>query len=296
MNNLAKIRVTSTVENALKKLRKAEISVYDCKKRGADFIFCVKDKDIKKVFAIFAKPCYNIVVERESLAKRLLSGAVLRVGILTGAVVFAAAAFLSNFFILKIEVEGSGAYLKSAVLQIIGEEGAGEWKPFSSLDVPVASGRILSLPGVTFCNISKRGSVLSVDVEADGHANYKVSRDNLVSDVSGKVASLAAICGTAAVSTGDAVSVGDVLIYAGTMVGDKFESGIAVGHAEIECKKTAEYSAPDDSEESIRRAYASLLLDKDRVISRSHFIEPSEDGVLIIMEINYLHKISINLT
>lgn len=296
MTEFTRISITSTAESAIKKLQRAQIPVYDCKKQGADFIFCVKDKDVKKVFAIFAKPCYNIVIQRKSRKKRLLNSIILRAGLIVGAIIFVFAAFVSDYFVLKIEVSGSGSYLKSVVRQIVLEEGAGEWKPFSALDKPVACGRILSLPQVTFCNIQKRGSVLVIDVQVDGAQTETAARKPLVADVSGTVKNIVTICGTAAVSAGDTVSKGDVLIYASMQAGEKWVNSIAVGYAEIECMRFVEHFAPDDSENSIKEAYASLLIDGDEVISVTHKISGADDGVLIIMEVTYLHRISINLT
>ena len=296
MTELTRISIISTAESALKKLQKAKIPVYNCKKRGANFIFCVKDKDIKKVFAIFAKPCYNIDIERGSAKNRLFKGLMLRAGLVVGAIVFALAAYASDYFVLKIEVSGSGSYLESVVREIVAEEGAGEWKPFSALDKPVATGRILAIPQVTFCNIQKRGSVLLIDVEVDeSHAESAV-REPLVSDISGTVKSIVAICGTAAVEVGQTVSRGDVLIYASMQSGENTVASIAVGYAEIECSRTAEYIAPDDSEKSIKEAYASLLLDGEEILSKKHSVSLADGGVRIIMEVKYLHRISINLT
>ena len=56
MTDTARIKINSTAEGALRKLKKAGIGVYNCQKSGVAFLFSVKDKDIKKVFAIFEKP------------------------------------------------------------------------------------------------------------------------------------------------------------------------------------------------------------------------------------------------
>lgn len=296
MTELTRISIISTAESAIKKLQRAQIPVYNCKKRGANFIFCVKDKDVKKAFAIFAKPCYNIVIERGSRKNRLFKSLCLRAGLVAGAIIFAVAAFVSDYFVLKIEVSGSGSYLEGLVKEIVADEGAGRWKPFSALDKPVATGRILSLPQVTFCNIQKHGSVLLIDVQVDESHTDSAVRQSLLSDVSGTVKNVVAICGTAAVKVGDSVSRGDVLIFANMQVGEKIVESIAVGYAEIECSLTAEYVACDDSEKSIKEAYASLLIDQKEIISVTHKLSPVDGGVRIVMEVAYLHRISINLT
>ena len=296
LNRYCEIRITSTAESALKRLKKAQIPVYNCKKQGAYFIFGVKDKDIKKVFAIFAKPCYNISVQRQSGLKSLLSLAAMRAGLILGALIFAAAAYVSNLYILKIEVTGSGSYLESEVVRIVADEGAGRGSLFTALNTPVATGKILSLPQVVFCDISKKGSVLVVDVQVENSHSQSVDRKPLTADVSGKVVSLTAICGTAAVSAGDSVSKGDVLIYAYTQTDGETEDCIAVGYAEIEYGRTVEYFAPDDSERSLKEAYASLLIEGDEITRVSHKTVTEESGVRIVMDVGYLHRISINLT
>lgn len=296
MADLAKICVTSTAEGALKKLKRANIAVFNCKKRGADFIFCVKDKDVKKAFAIFAKPCYNIRIERNSAKNRILSYALARVGIIAGAIIFAVAAFISNFYILRIEVVGSGHYLEGSIREIMLAEGAKEGKPFSALDTPLLTGKILALPQVTFCNLSKRGSVLSVNVEVDNSYSPSSSRKALIADVGGTVINIVAICGTAAVQAGDRVERGDTLIFAYAIINEEKVEGIAAGYAEIEYVQTREYFAPDESEQSIKEAYAACLIEGETILSRSHKIYPSAEGVLVEIEVRYLHTISLNLS
>ena len=119
MTDLAEIQIVSTVENALRKVKKAEIAVYDLKKEGARLIFFVKHKDVKKIFAIFDKPCYNIKVIKKSRISRLLSFAAVRAGLIAGAAIFVAAAVIANTFVLKIKVSGNGSYLEAEVRKII---------------------------------------------------------------------------------------------------------------------------------------------------------------------------------
>lgn len=295
-NNLTQISVVSTAEAALKKLKKAEIAAYDCKKRGAEFVFNVKDKDIKKVFAIFDKPCYNVAVKQNSRVRKFFSFAKLRAGLFAGAALFVALAACANSFILKIEVGGSGSYLEQDVRRIIADEGAGEFKPFSALNKPVATGRILALPQVTFCNIQRKGSVLVVDVRVDEEHSDSADNRALVSDADGIVKNIVAVCGTPAVSVGDSVKKGDTLIYAHMLSGEEYIDCLAAGYAEIECARTAEYFAEEESEENLKKAYASLLLEDGEILTRKHTVKPSSGGVTYVIEFTYLHKLSINLS
>ena len=69
-----------------------------------------------------------------------------------------------------------------------------------------------------------------------------------------------------------------------------------MGYAEIEYGRTVEYFAPDDSESSLKEAYASLLIEGDEITRVSHKTVTEESGVRIVMDVGYLHRISINLT
>ncbi len=293
---LTEICITSTAEAALKKLKKASIAVYDCEKRGADFLFRVKDKDLKKVFAIFSKPCYNVRTEKKSALSRIISATLLRAGLVAGASLFVVLAAVSNLFILRIEVHCNGSFPESEITAIVGEEGGAVGKPFSSLDRALATGRLLALPGVTFCNISKRGSVLVVDLESEISNSPSARRENLVSDLDGVVKKIVAVCGTPAKAEGDAVNKGEILIYAHNIVGDNTVPCLAVGYADIQFKGYSEISAPSDSEENRKSALASIA--KEGQITDSADIKVRQTDGGVIFEITYLctRRLSINLT
>ena len=296
MKGLNRISVVSTAESALKKLKKASIPVYDCEKRGADFLFSVKDKHIKKVFAIFKKPCYNIRTEKPSTRGRLLSFAIMRAGLIAGAAAFILAAMISNSYILKIEVSGSGSYLDTEVRSIALAEGGAEGKPFSKFNSSLATGRILALPQVTFVNIEKKGSTLLIDVRVDETSTPSAERRPLISDRGGRVENIVAICGTPAIGIGSEVKTGDILIFAHNIVGEELKNCLVVGYADIRCTGTSQYFAEADDEKSRREALASVKIEGEEITSRLIKAVPAEGGVIFEIEYEYLHRVSINLT
>lgn len=294
MTEFAKITVISTAETALKKLKNAKIGVYNCKKDGAKFVFSIKDKDVKKVFAIFSKPCYNISVQ-SSRRKRLLNLTLNRIGLLIGAFLFVVIAAVSNLFVLKIEVSGSGSYLNAEVKRIIYESGFSEFKAYRKFDAPAATGKILSLPSVTFCNIEKRGSTLYIDVQVDEEHSDTANRSALVATKEGVVKNVVAICGTKAVEAGAKVRSGDPLIYPYTFSGEEKIDCIAVGYAEIECGGIYEYPALSESQTALKAAYAQANLYAENILSRTHTVRATDGGVTYVIEFTYLQKLSINM-
>ena len=260
---LSKICVTSSAESALKKLKKASVPVYDCEKRGAEFIFRVKDKDIKKVFAIFHKPCYNIRTEGMSAKGRLLSAVALRAGLIFGAAFFTACAIIANLLVLRIDFEGNAGYLEGEIRSILSEEGAAFAKPYSALNRPLATGRILALPDVTFCNISKRGSVVIVDVRVDGQNSAQVNREPLVSDCDGKV--------------------------------EKEYACIAVGYADILVEGKISLPFPEDNEKNRKSALVSIK-GEGELKKAEISVLPSDGGIIYEITYIYARRLSINLT
>lgn len=294
LTDTARITVVSTAETALKKLKNAKVGVYNCKKDGARFIFSIKDKDLKKVFAIFSKPCYNISVQ-QSRRQNLLSRAVARIGLIVGAILCILIAAISNLFIFKIEVSGSGSYLYADVKRIVYEQGFSEFKVYRGFDVPAAESKILALPQVTFCNIEKHGSVLKIDVQVDEELNNTAKLTSLVCVHDGVVKNIVTICGTAAVSVNSSVKKGDTLIHAYTVVGEERADCIAVGYAEIECKGSYEYSAAAESDSALKAAYSKANLYAENIISRTHTVKTVDGGVVYLIEFTYLQKLSINM-
>ena len=144
MTDISRVTIISTAESALKKLKRANIGVYDCKKEGAKFIFSIKDKDASKVFAIFSKPCYNISVS-SSARQNLLTRAIARIGLIIGAIFFICAAMFANTYIFKIKVSGSGSFLYADVKNILYEQGFSEFKAYKKLNKSQAEGKILAL-------------------------------------------------------------------------------------------------------------------------------------------------------
>ena len=89
---------------------------------------------------------------------------------------------------------------------------------------------------------------------------------------------------------------GDSLIYSHMFSCDDIFCCFSAGYADIVCARTAEFFAEEESEENMKKAYASVLLENEEILSRRHSVKPCDGGVIYIIEFSYIHKISINLT
>ncbi|MCD8372784.1 MAG: sporulation protein YqfD [Clostridia bacterium] len=294
MKNLSKICVTASPVQALGKLKRADIPVYNCVKEGAYFTFEVADNYIKKVFAIFAHPCYNVIVKQNSKRKRLIKLAFARPCLILGAMLFAVCAAASNSFLFKICVTGSGGYLENEVLAIVYSLGVSPYRIYRGIDEPSLIAEVMALPCVTFCSAKKSGSVLYIDVQVQKESGKTADYSSLYSDVNGRIAKIAAVCGTAEVKEGDEVKKGDLLI--GAYCGEEKASCLAAGYAEIEVNSVLSVFFEEESEQSLDGAYASVMLyaENDEIISRSVTIKTVADGVIYTVNFTHLHTISIN--
>lgn len=295
MKNLIRIKVVAVPSAAMAKLARAGVPVYGCAKQGAYFAFSVPDYFVKKVFAIFASPCYNICVEHASRLARLKNFVFGRVFLLAGCILFAACACISNAFVLRIQVTGSGAYLENTVKGMAYSLGLRENRPYSDCGAQLIP-RVLGLPSVTFCSVCKRGSVVYIDVQAEEESAAPAEGVPLTADVCGRLAKLVAVCGTPLVAEGDAVSPGDVLIGAYYAVNDRTIPSLAVGYAAIEAEAGLSFAADCESEQNLENAYAAVLAytGGEQILSRSHTVKKYAEGVVYQVNFTYLHTISIN--
>lgn len=296
MRDLTEITVTATVETVLKKLAKANIPVFSIKKRENRLCFKVDSTNVKKVFAIFAHPCYNINVSKHSPKNRAARFVLNRTGVLVGAVFFLAAAVFSQNFVFRIDVTGSGSYLRGEIIAVVNSLGVKSGAFYRGFDQPRALSAIMALPDVTFCTIEKRGSILVIDVQTDGQSGVVSDYRDLKSDVAGKVRSIVAVCGTPLVSEGDSVGAGDGLIgaYFVNAAGER-ESCLAVGYAHLECSAVNFYAADCESEENASAALSSVSLYAENILSRSYKVGRADGKVVYEVTFTYLHTVKINI-
>ncbi len=296
MIDRAQICVTSSVETALKKLGKADIAVYGLKKRGAYVYFCVEEEYVQKVFAIFSHPCYNVGIRRKSAKSRLKNFVGRRLGLLIGGAMFVAACALSNFFVLKIKVVGSGSYLGPQIIDLAKSCDVERGRLCTHPDFPMLTSRILSMPGVSFCSVQKAGGVVVIDVRAEsGGASYPKPK-SLVSGCGGEVVKIVALCGTAEKGVGDRVEKGDTLIggYALTENGERIQTP-AVGFAHIKCTRSISLFYEKESDKNAADALSSTLLYTDEPLEKSYSVSPCDGGVKYELKFSYITALYINM-
>jgi len=254
---------------AVDKLSKAGIAVISAQKTQKNGVLVeVAANEWKKAFAILQSSCYNVKKVGFRGLSLFRKKAVARAGLIAGAILFLLAVPFLQSRILRIDVTGSGAYLKAEVGEILARNG---YLPFRALpeDPSQATAEILSLPRVSFCSVKKSGGIVTVDVEVSDGENVLVGQP-MKSSVAGVVRRVVAVRGCPCVKEGDEVKIGDIL------VSSDFEGRnvVVIASVELDVPFSAFYAAAD--EEAAELA-AGLEFGEIGNIS----IERREDGFLV---------------
>lgn len=239
---------------AVDKLNRGGVETLSARKTQKNAIIIeVESKDAEKAFAILRGSCYNVKKIRFRGVTRIAKACRARIGLVAGAAVFIACAVSAETRVLKIEVDGSGAYYGAEIREILSRNGVNMWSAAPD-DTSAVEAEILSLPRVSFCSLGKSGGVLKVTVEvSDENASLK-SRP-LLAPVAGVVEELTVVRGTALVSVGDEVRAGDVVVDNSARYGETERTVIVIARVKVRFPFTAEYAL--ESEEAAR-AQASL--------------------------------------
>lgn len=226
------------------KLRREGIGVLSARRTQKNVVAVgVEGKDRKKVFAILRNSCYNIKNVRARGVSRALALLRTGIGFLVGALLVLPAIAFAESRVLRVEVEGSGAYLSREIDGILETAGVRFFSPmpeFSSL-----AAAVLALPRVCFCSMGAEGGVLTVRVEVAEEISPP-AEGSLVSPVTGTVEEIVVLCGTALVSVGDEVRAGDTLVGAYALYGEEVHSVRPIARVRIGYPVCAEYAADEE--------------------------------------------------
>lgn len=275
---------------------RADIPVYRIKKRGAKLHINVKREYIEKVFAIFARPCYNMRIRRKSKSMRFAAFVKRRLGLFIGAAVFIAATVFSQSIVFKIKITGSGSFLKPQVLAAADECGVKEWSLCKGADTPLLQAKILALPGVNFCSVQRDGAYLIIDVQTEESEYAPVVGEPLRASVDGVIRKIVTVCGTQLKNEGESVKKGETLIGTYTLSESGEQSPcIAVGFAEICATADISLYYKEESDKNREDALSSTALYSENVIEKSVEVRNNGDGVVYEVHFTYAVTVAVNM-
>ena len=207
-------------ERALDRLQKAGIPLFKAKKiKKNGIVFHIMKKDMEKAFAIYPNMCYNNIrgsvytftrvgapTTRERNVKRIRT-----LGILLGICAFLAFSLASTKLIFKVEFLGSTIYERE-VLSILKESGVRAFGFYEKGREEEFLPKILSLDGVEFCSVQKKGNTLRVEIRQTPLPQLKREQGDLIAPKNCVLQSAVALSGTTLKKSGDEIKEGESIV------------------------------------------------------------------------------------
>ena len=246
----------------LERLKKHGVSVYKINIiNDKKLIINIKCSDIRKVFEISENMWYNKLIKYHGPKKAWIfikNNAL----ILLSALVFIVGAFVIDNFVLGIDLENVPKNYRSRVEAIVKSQGIDRFSAFSDVDYADIKAKILSVDGVGYAQVEKKGYRLFVTVKpAEESESEKIKTKNIVSDVGGVIKSVTVYRGRALKSVGDTVCAGEVLVDGTVNLPDEtVYDGYCQALVTVETAITEEYQSADSGEYSVTRAVAAARL------------------------------------
>lgn len=235
--------------------------------------------DVRKIFAISRNMCYNIKrLSRKGRYAPLLK-LFDKIGLVAGALCFAAFAYASDRRIEEIVFTGDAVGFKTELTAALNAEGIGLGGIITTDDVSFAGEKLaLAIDGIAYATVEKRGKRLIVYAvkEKSSVVPIDVRRERIVATEDGVVTKINCLSGVPLVAVGDEVKRGDILIDGIYPVGDGFVKTYALGEVGLLGRFVYEYEAAGKDKIYEARALSlakEALGDAEIISERSEFAE-----------------------
>jgi hypothetical protein len=287
-------------ERALLRLRRAGIPVYDVQKTRAD-ILCLRvaKRDVDKVFALYpsngaALNAYTPYVVKRGKQKGLTRLAEIvkdRVGLCLGVLLFFGWIAFADSFVFAVEFVGTDVYARE-VYEAVEEAGIRTFAPYHKGKEDVVCARLLTIDGVEYCSVQKKGFRLRVEIRETSFVKENRRTGNMLAEREGVLESITVLRGSLLKTKGEQVRVGDVLAADYHTAEDGSRTPVElIARARISCVYEREIAA-ESAESAFAIAYLNERLEADCTVTESS-VTPIADGVFQV-KISYLATQSFN--
>ncbi|MCQ2399379.1 MAG: sporulation protein YqfD [Clostridia bacterium] len=255
VNGFVRLKITGLNQDRLiSTYNRENVSLFKVVKPSRKIMFLtVKNEEIKKIFAITPKLCYNISVIKRFGLDACVCLILRNACIILGFLLLTAVEFLSSSAIFEIDYEGSGSAYVNRLEEYFSSVGLKKYTFFSSYDLKSVETRALAdNDWLSFISLKKRGGRLVVTsyLSADGTGRVDDTVKELRSGFDGVVTEIKAYRGTATVSVGDKVKKNDLLVAGYVSVRDLITPVNVYAFVRIRTEKTVDVFLRGDGRES----------------------------------------------
>ncbi len=250
-------------ERALTRLVRQNIPVYHAKKQAPTSLsFFVKKRDVSKVFVLYpdAKSlrgggAYTVRALPAQGGLKWLRALTNRLGVLMGGLLFLLVTQGAQKLVLRVKIEAPTVYTAqvNAALQ---ENGVTLFSPYRKGREDLICSRLLSLDGVSYCSIEKRGGVLTVTLKTNAFERLSEEK-TFLAERAGTLRRLVVLRGTPLKKEGEQVTVGETLVEDALYTEEGERTKVkAVAYAEIACVYEGRVEAKEE-----KQAFATAYLE-----------------------------------
>ena len=274
-NGLLKLQCLVKCENEnyfTEILHRKGVDVLSLKRVDCNNIIITVDYNKRNIFfAICKNMCYNV---KKVWYKGVISpfvNAIRYCSVVIGFILFLVLSSFLGDYILQIDYTGTGKILSNQTSHLLKEYGITKYDTFSSIDYKSLENYILeNSPNLSFVTCKKSGNRLIVDsvISKVDYPSINRNGKNLICDIDGVISKISVLRGTAKVSVGDKVKVGDTLI-GGFAVGKNEEiyESFALGYAIVNYEYKEDFLTENTSIEHINECKMILAFKfNDQVI------------------------------
>ncbi len=286
-------------ERALLRLKRAGIPLYNLQKPQKNrILFCVKRKDIQKVFAIYPNMCYNKDSYHPYTLRRKGGVGVTqwldfcknRAGFCLGILLFAGVTLFSDGLVFGVELVGDTVYRRE-VEKILRENGVEAFAPYPKQKEDVVTASLLSLSGVEFCSVQKIGHWVRVEIRRAPLQTPTLINESMTATCTGIIQQMSVLKGTPLKKVGESVCLGELLV-GNWWEKEEGERVTVTPMARVKIACTYEELFADvTKEEGFARAYLALGLEEESEITQRSVTE-TDEGVWV--QISYTVTQSVN--
>ncbi len=292
--------VTLCVQSAdrmrlLRALTAKDVTVFDlARQNGAEYKFCVNQKDARKTFAILSELCYTYSVASDRRFAARAKIGLRRLGFLVTTVVLIACMLLLRTFVWRVEITGCDGETQEKVEHVLRECGVYAGSRLARVDEAEAAAAVRGIAGVKAATVTRTGTCVRAQVYqsepvspplADGDTDVVASFDATVTR-------LVVRQGTALVKVGQNVAQGTPLIGAfregqeGERIPSK-ASGLVYGtvtHTQsFVCAETRTEQVPASTHTRTRLALWGLGIGKNPVLESGSRVRVTEQKLNVFL-------------
>ena len=163
--------------------------------------------------------------------------------------------------VLKITVDAPAIYL-AQVYDTLEENGVRKYTFYDKGKEENVCAKLLSLDGVSYCSVGKKGSVLTVTIKTNTFSTI-LPKQGFFAEKSGEIVRLVTLSGTPLVAVGGRVEAGQRLVEDGIYAQEGERAFVPiVAYATIACEYVFEYACADE-QTAFATAYLEAGLQND---------------------------------